>query len=58
VTFRDDKCFVGDAKKNQAMMNLTNTVLKFSDPIIQTDFQNWSFKIICDDSDRPEKEVE
>jgi L1 cell adhesion molecule like protein len=66
VAFTDDERLVGDAAKNQAAMNPTNTVFdakrmigrKFSDPIVQKDMQHWPFKVVRGDSDRPQIEVE
>mgnify|MGYP001034071426 FL=1 len=66
VAFTDDERLVGDAAKNQAAMNPTNTVFdakrmigrKFSDPIVQKDMQHWPFKVVRGDSDRPQIEVQ
>jgi hypothetical protein len=58
LPFRMTNALLVMQKKNQAIMNLTNTVLKFSDPMVQTDMQHWSIKTICDDSDCHVKEVE
>ena len=66
VAFTEDERLVGDAAKNQAAMNPTNTVFdakrmigrKFSDPIIQKDMQHWPFKIVRADGDRPKIEVQ
>lgn len=66
VAFTDDERLVGDAAKNQAAMNPTNTIFdakrmigrKFSDPIVQKDMQHWPFKVVRGDSDRPQIEVQ
>jgi L1 cell adhesion molecule like protein len=66
VAFTDEERLVGDTARNQAVMNLTNTVFgvkrmigrKFSDPILQQDMQRWPFKVIRGDADRPQIEVE
>ena len=66
VAFTEDERLVGDAAKNQAAMNPTNTVFdakrmigrKFSDPVIQKDMQHWPFKVIRGDGDRPKIEVQ
>jgi L1 cell adhesion molecule like protein len=49
VAFTDTERLVGDAAKNQAAMNPTNTVFdakrligrKFSDPVVQADMKLW-----------------
>lgn len=66
VAFTDDERLVGDAAKNQAAMNPTNTVFdakrmigrKFSDPVVQKDMQHWPFKVIRGEADRPRIEVQ
>jgi len=66
VAFTDGERLVGDAAKNQAAMNPTNTIFdakrmigrKFSDPVIQKDMEHWPFKVVRGDSDRPQVEVE
>jgi L1 cell adhesion molecule like protein len=66
VAFTDDERLIGDAAKNQAAMNPTNTVFdakrmigrKFSDAIVQKDMQHWPFKVVRGDADRPQIEVE
>jgi L1 cell adhesion molecule like protein len=66
VAFTDSERLVGDAAKNQAAMNPTNTVFdakrligrKFSDPVVQKDLQHWPFKVVRGDADRPQIEVE
>jgi len=54
VAFTDTERLVGDAAKNQAAMNPSNTVFdakrligrKFSDPTVQSDMKHWPFKVI------------
>ena len=66
VAFTDSERLVGDAAKNQAAMNPTNTVFdakrmigrKFSDPVVQKDMKHWPFKVVRGESDRPRIEVE
>ena len=66
VAFTDEERLVGDAAKNQAAMNPTNTVFdakrmigrKFSDPIVQKDMQQWPFKVVRGDADRPRIQVQ
>ena len=66
VAFTDDERLVGDAAKNQAAMNPTNTVFdakrmigrKFSDPVVQKDMQHWPFKVVRGEADRPRIEVQ
>lgn len=66
VAFTDEECLVGDAAKNQAAMNPTNTVYgvmrligrRFSDTTVQKDMQHWSFKILRGDQDKPQIEVQ
>ena len=66
VAFTESERLVGDAAKNQAAMNPTNTVFdakrmigrKFSDPIVQKDMKQWPFKVVRGEADRPSIEVE
>ncbi|WAR00020.1 HSP74-like protein [Mya arenaria] len=54
VAFTDTERLIGDAAKNQAVMNPSNTVFdakrligrKFDDLSVQSDMKNWSFKVI------------
>lgn len=53
VAFTDSERLIGDAAKNQAAKNPTNTVFdakrmigrKFSDPIVQADMALWPYKV-------------
>lgn len=62
VAFTDTERLVGDAAKNQANMNSTNTVYdakrligrKFSDPIVQSDMKLWPFTVVNDGNDKPQ----
>ena len=66
VAFNDKERLIGDAAKNQASMNPTNTVFdakrligrKVSDPSVQSDMKHWPFKIVSDTSDKPVIQVE
>ncbi|GAU23242.1 hypothetical protein TSUD_172710 [Trifolium subterraneum] len=61
VAFTDSQRLVGDAAKNQAASNPTNTVFdakrligrKFSDSVIQNDIQLWPFKVVDGNDDNP-----
>ncbi|XP_054786711.1 heat shock 70 kDa protein 18-like [Prosopis cineraria] len=61
VAFTDTQRMVGDAAKNQAALNPTNTVFdakrligrRFSDPLVQSDMNLWPFKIIGGANDKP-----
>ncbi|KAI4352359.1 hypothetical protein L6164_006620 [Bauhinia variegata] len=61
VAFKDSKWLIGDAAKNQAAMNSTNTIFdakrligrRFSDPIVQADVEGWPFKVIASADDKP-----
>nr|UTH79103.1 heat shock protein 68 [Protohermes costalis] len=65
VAFTDTERLIGDAAKNQVVMNPQNTVFdakrligrKFDDPKIQADMKHWPFKVI-DDCGKPKIEVE
>ena len=60
VAFNDTERLIGDAAKNQASSNPTNTVFdakrmigrKFNDAHIQRDIKNWPFKVI-EKSEKP-----
>nr|AKE47619.1 heat shock protein [Ruditapes philippinarum] len=54
VAFTDTERIIGDAAKNQAAMNATNTIFdakrligrKFDDTSVQNDMKHWPFKLI------------
>lgn len=66
VAFSDNERLIGDAAKNQAAMNPTNTIYdakrligrNFSDPHIQSDMKHWPFKVSKTDGDHPVIEAE
>jgi L1 cell adhesion molecule like protein len=66
VAFTDSERMIGDAAKNQAAMNPTNTVFdakrligrKFSDSASQSDMKHFPFKVLQKDGDRPAIQVE
>ncbi|KAK7295720.1 hypothetical protein RJT34_18632 [Clitoria ternatea] len=61
VAFTDSQRLIGDAAKNQAASNPSNTVFdakrligrKHSDPVIQNDILLWPFKVIAGTNDKP-----
>ncbi|XP_058737376.1 heat shock cognate 70 kDa protein-like [Vicia villosa] len=61
VAFNDSQRLIGNAAKNQAAYNPTNTVFdakrligrKYSDSIIQKDIKLWPFKVIAGADDTP-----
>ncbi|XP_061354241.1 heat shock 70 kDa protein 4-like [Gastrolobium bilobum] len=61
VAFTNDQRLIGDAAKNQAATNPSNTVFdvkrligrKYSDSIIQDDVNLWPFKVIAGSDDKP-----
>ncbi|MED6171866.1 hypothetical protein PIB30_044813 [Stylosanthes scabra] len=61
VAFTNDHRLIGDAAKNQAASNPTNTVFdakrligrKYSDPIVKNDMMLWPFKVIPGEDDKP-----
>ncbi|KAH9515506.1 hypothetical protein Btru_011190 [Bulinus truncatus] len=65
VAFTDSERLVGDAAKNQAAMNPSNTIYdakrligrKFSDKTVQSDMKHWPFKVVDVDG-RPKIEAE
>jgi heat shock protein 1/8 len=65
VAFTDTERLIGDAAKNQAAMNPTNTVFdakrligrKFSDSVVQADIKHWPFKVVHRGDDKPLIEV-
>lgn len=66
VAFTESERLVGDAAKNQASMNPTNTVYdakrligrRFDDPIVQQDMKLWSFTVVNDGNNRPKIKVQ
>ncbi len=65
VAFNETERLVGDAAKNQASINPDNTIYdakrligrKFSDQVVQDDMKLWPFKVVKDDTDRPQISV-
>lgn len=65
VAFTDSERLIGDAARNQAAMNPTNTVFdakrligrKFADEDVQSDLKHFPFKII-DKAGKPQIQVE
>jgi L1 cell adhesion molecule like protein len=65
VAFTEDERLVGDAAKNQAALNPSNTIFdakrligrKFSDHIVQSDMKHWPFKVVRGEGDKPKIEV-
>ncbi|XP_058739392.1 heat shock cognate 70 kDa protein-like [Vicia villosa] len=61
VAFTNTHRLIGEAAKNQASSNPTNTVFdakrligrKYSDSVIQNDILLWPFKVIAGDNDKP-----
>ncbi|MED6208183.1 hypothetical protein PIB30_042715 [Stylosanthes scabra] len=61
VAFTENQRLIGDAAKNQAAANPTNTVFdakrligrKYSDPIVKNDILMWPFKVTADIDDKP-----
>lgn len=66
VAFTDSERMIGDSAKNQTAMNPKNTVFdakrligrKFSEPQVQNDIRDWSFKVVASSGDKPMIEVE
>ena len=65
VAFNETERLIGDAAKNQAAINPTNTVFdakrligrKFDDSTVQSDMKFWPFKVVRD-CDKPKIQVE
>ncbi|XP_020231935.1 probable mediator of RNA polymerase II transcription subunit 37c [Cajanus cajan] len=61
VAFTDNQRLIGNAAKNQAATNPTNTVFdvkrligrRYSDPIIENDLRLWPFKVVAGADDKP-----
>ncbi|KAF8402895.1 hypothetical protein HHK36_010987 [Tetracentron sinense] len=61
VAFTDTQRFIGDAAKNQAVMNPLNTIFgakrligrRFSDASVQSDINLWPFKVSFGPGDKP-----
>ncbi|MED6208177.1 hypothetical protein PIB30_042709 [Stylosanthes scabra] len=61
VAFTANQRFIGDAAKNQAAANPTNTVFdakrligrKYSDPTVKNDMLMWPFKVTAGADDKP-----
>ena len=61
VAFTDSERLIGDSAKNQTAMNPSNTVFdakrligrKFSEPQVQADIKDWSFKVEAGEHDKP-----
>lgn len=66
VAFSGSERMIGDAAKNQASMNPTNTIYdakrligrKYSDKIVQDDIKLWPYTVKPDGSDKPLIEVD
>ena len=60
VSFSESERLIGNAAKNQASLNPSNTVYdakrligrKFSDPLVQSDIKLWSFNVSSDDNNK------
>lgn len=65
VAFTETERLIGDAAKNQAMLNPSNTIFdakrligrKFDDPTVQSDRENWPFQVI-NQSGKPKLRVQ
>jgi len=66
VSFNDTERLIGDAAKNAAALNPTNTVFdakrligrKFDDPALQADIKHWPFTVISGPANKPLIQVE
>merc|ERR1712144_62903 len=65
VSFTSEERLIGEAAKNQAAMNPTNTVFdvkrligrRFDDPTVKKDIESWPFKVV-DEGSNPKVQVE
>lgn len=65
VAFTDTERLIGSAAKNQATLNITNTIFdakrligrKFDDPVVKTEMANFPFKVKQGPNNKPEFEV-
>lgn len=65
VAFGDSERLIGDAAKNQAAINVRNTVFdakrligrKFDDPAVRADMEHWPFKVIAGEGGKPKIQV-
>ncbi|MCJ1477556.1 Heat shock protein ssb1 [Lambiella insularis] len=65
VSFTDEERLIGEAAKNQAAMNPTNTIFdikrligrRFDDPTVKKDIESWPFKVV-DQGGNPMVQVE
>ena len=66
VAFTESERLIGDAAKNQAAMNPSNTIFdakrligrKIDDPSVTSDSKHWPFKLVAKDGQKPHIEVE
>uniref|UniRef100_A0A0C9S525 TSA: Wollemia nobilis Ref_Wollemi_Transcript_21926_2117 transcribed RNA sequence n=1 Tax=Wollemia nobilis TaxID=56998 RepID=A0A0C9S525_9CONI len=66
VAFSDTERLIGEAAKNQAAMNPTNTVFdakrligrKFNEEVVQADMRMWPFKVVAGPGDKPLVQVQ
>lgn len=66
VAFKGDERLIGEAAKNQAALNSSNTVFdakrligrKFDEEQVQLDMKQWPFKVVSDDEKNPKIQVE
>ena len=66
VAFTNMERLIGDAAKNQAAMNVNNTIFdakrligrKFTDPEVQSDIKFWPFKVFNGKNEKPTISVE
>lgn len=65
VAFNDEERLIGDAAKNQANINVKNTIFdakrlvgrKFDEKCVQEDMKHWPFKVISNSHNQPLFEV-